>query len=221
MATSVGAHMAANTLDSTLAVALTLRGAEVHGLMCDGALPACLACEMTWWPDQEHFIAHGPQRTLCGPCFRPASSMWSDLGLTLQLIGNHVSEEERAAAWQLANETTEADLDSLEYLGVRVGMHARSGALRYLAIGEFEHEPNALPVRRRFLAAALIATTALDRLLRQGEVRRLRRPSRALRAARPSSSTSPASMACASSPGTSPTAREASSSATTTATTSP
>lgn len=164
VASSVGAHMAANTLDSTLAVALTLRGAEMHGLLCDRVLPACLACEMTWWPDQEHFIAHGPQRTLCGPCFRPARSMWSDLGLTLQLIGKHISEEERAAAWRLANETKETDLDDLEYLGVRVGMHARSAALRYLAIGEFEHEPNALPVRRRFLAAALIATKSLDRL---------------------------------------------------------
>ena len=43
-------------------------------------------------------------------------------------------------------------------------MHARSGALRYFAIGNFSREPNALEVRRRFLAAALIATTALDRL---------------------------------------------------------
>jgi hypothetical protein len=164
VASSIGAHMAANTLDSMLAVALTLRGARVHGLLCDRALPACLACEMTWWSDQEHFIEHGPQRTLCGPCFRPAHGMWSDMGLTLQLIGRHVSEEERASAWRVANETAEPDIDGLEHLGVRAGMHARAAALRYLAIGDFAHEPNALPVRRRFLAAALIATTALDRL---------------------------------------------------------
>jgi hypothetical protein len=164
VASSVGAHMAANTLDSTLAVALTLRGARVHGLLCDGALPACLACEMTWWPDREHFLKYGPQRTICGPCFRPARSMWSDLGLTLQLIGSHISSEERAAAWALANESAEADIDGLQYLGVRVGMHARAGALRYLAIGDFEYEPSSLAVRRRFLAGALIATMALDRL---------------------------------------------------------
>ena len=167
VASSIGAHMVANTLDSMLAVTLTLRGARVHGLLCDRVLPACLACEMTWWPDQEHFIAHGPSRTLCGACFRPARSMWSALGLPVQLIGRYLNEEERAAAWQLASATPEVELDKLEYLGVGIGMHARSAALRYLAIGNFECEPDALPVRRRFLAAALMATTALDRLFAQ------------------------------------------------------
>ena len=164
IATSVGAHMAANTLDSLLAVALTLRGARVHGLLCDRALPACLACESTWWPDGEHFVGHGPERTLCRSCFGPAAHMWSDLGLTVNLFGTYTTEADRNAAWHLANETAEQDLDGLEYLGVRVGMHARSGALRYFAIGNFDREPNALAVRRRFLAAAIVATTALDRL---------------------------------------------------------
>ena len=164
VASSVGAHMAATTLDSMLAVALSLRGARVHSLLCDQALPACLACERTWWPDEEHFLHHGPKRTLCGACFRPANNMWSGLGLNVQLIGKYVNDEDRAAAWRLAKETPEHEIDSLEYLGVRVGMHARSGALRYFAVGNFTHEPNALAVRRRFLAAALIATTALDRL---------------------------------------------------------
>ena len=44
VASSIGAHMVANTLDSMLAVTLTLRGARVHGLLCDRVLPACLAC---------------------------------------------------------------------------------------------------------------------------------------------------------------------------------
>lgn len=93
--------------------------------------------------------------------------MWSTLGLPVQLIGGYVSEEDRAAAWRLASATPEEEIDGLEYRGMRVGMHARSAALRYLAIGNFEWEPNALPVRRRYLAAALIATTALDRLFAQ------------------------------------------------------
>ena len=164
VASSVGAHMAANALDSLLAVALTLRGARVHGLLCDRALPACLACERTWWPDEQHFLEHGPERTLCRSCFSPAAHMWSELGFVLQLFGAHVTEADRESAWRLANATEEHDIDTLEYLGVRVGMHARAGALRYLAIGNFSYEPNALKVRRRFLAAALIATAALDRL---------------------------------------------------------
>ena len=43
IATSVGSHRAANITESTLAVALTLRGADVHALLCDKMLPACMA----------------------------------------------------------------------------------------------------------------------------------------------------------------------------------
>jgi hypothetical protein len=50
IATSVGSHLAGTTLESMLAVALTLRGADVHVLLCDAALPACLSCwsDMPW-----------------------------------------------------------------------------------------------------------------------------------------------------------------------------
>jgi hypothetical protein len=164
VASSVGAHMIANSLDSMLAVALTLRGARVHGLLCDGALPACLACEANLWPDQQHFTKHGPSRTLCGPCFRPARRMWSGFGLPIHFLSRHLADEDRAACWRIAQTVAEAEIDSYEHLGVRAGMHARSGALRYFARGTLDEEPHALSVRRRFLAAALMATSALDRL---------------------------------------------------------
>jgi hypothetical protein len=166
VASSVGAHMAANTLDSTLAVALTLRKARVHGLLCDGVLPACMACEMNWWPDHDHFLKYGPTRTICGPCFRPARRMWFAFGLPIHLLGRHLEATDRDACWRIANSIPESEIDNFTHLGVRVGMHARSATLRYFARGTLEGEPDALPVRRRFLAGALIATMALDKLFR-------------------------------------------------------
>ena len=41
MATGVGGFPTVTIVDSLLAVALTLRGAEVHILLCDKFLPAC------------------------------------------------------------------------------------------------------------------------------------------------------------------------------------
>jgi hypothetical protein len=164
VASSVGAHLVANTLDSTLAVALTLRGARVHGLLCDGALPACFACEVGWWPDHAHFLKYGPSRTLCGPCYRPAQHMWSEFGLPIHRLSQHLREGDADACWRLANSVPVADIDTFEHLGVRAGMHARAGALRYFARGDLDAEPDALAVRRRFLAGSLIASTALDRL---------------------------------------------------------
>jgi hypothetical protein len=167
VASSVGAHMAANTLDSVLAVALTLRGGRVHGLLCDRALPACLACEKNWWPDHQHFVEHGPARTLCGPCYRPARDMWTGLGLNVQRLTPFLTDDDRAEAWRIANTIPKAEMDSLEHLGVRVGMHARSGALRYFACGTLDDEPDAEPIKRRYLAAALMAAKALDTIFRQ------------------------------------------------------
>jgi hypothetical protein len=166
VATSVGAHLAANTLDSTLAVALTLRKARVHGLLCDGVLPACMACEMNWWPDRRHFLQYGPNKTICGPCFRPARRMWFGFGLPIHLLGQYLDQTDRDACWRIAETIPEPEIDSFEHLGARVGIHARSGALRYFARGTLEAEPDAIPVRRRFLAGALIATTALDKMFR-------------------------------------------------------
>ena len=167
IASSVGAHAAANTIDSVLAVALTLRGARVHGLLCDRTLPACLMCEKNWWPDHQHFLAHGPAKTLCGPCYRPARDMWSGLGLNVQRLSTHLTDVDRADAWRIASTIPSEQIDNLQHLGVRVGMHARSGTLRYFARGTLDDEPDAEPIRRRYLAAALIATKALDRLFRQ------------------------------------------------------
>ena len=167
IATNVGLHTAANSLDSVLAVALALRGARVHSLLCDQALPACLACERGWYPDPAHFIAHGPAKSMCGACYGPAKRMWDSVGVTGKRLGNHLTEQDRQAAWRLAASIPASEIDSMEYMGVRVGMHARSGTLRYFASGTLDHEPDAEPVRRRYLAASLMATKALDKLLRE------------------------------------------------------
>ena len=42
IATAVGGHPPSTTVESLLAVALTLRGANVQMLLCDERLPACL-----------------------------------------------------------------------------------------------------------------------------------------------------------------------------------
>ena len=62
MATSVGSHLAGTSLESALTAALTLRGAEVDVLLCDSMLPACLAADVTWYPNQSRFARHGPSR---------------------------------------------------------------------------------------------------------------------------------------------------------------
>ena len=71
--TSAGGFVPGATVESTLAVALTLRGAQVHILLCDELLPACIQAMLHFLPSQAEFAAHGPQQRLCAQCFRRAT----------------------------------------------------------------------------------------------------------------------------------------------------
>ena len=68
MATSIGSYAHAVTLESAVAAALTFRGAEVHALLCDGAMTACAECDASLYPDVAKFVADGPGRDLCRDC---------------------------------------------------------------------------------------------------------------------------------------------------------
>ena len=60
MATAIGSYAHAVTLESALAAALTFRGAEVHALLCDGAMTACAECEASLYPNLARFVAARP-----------------------------------------------------------------------------------------------------------------------------------------------------------------
>jgi len=83
MATSIGSYAHAITLESALAAALTFRGAEVHVLLCDAALPACAECEASLYPNLAKFVRRGPQPDLCKDCLWPAERVYQSLGLTV------------------------------------------------------------------------------------------------------------------------------------------
>ncbi len=166
VATGVGGHPYAVHLESLLAVALTLRGAEVHLLLCDRLLPACELTESTWFPDPERFVRDGPQRSLCHVCFEPARRAYAPLGLPVHRYGDLVAPQDLEEAAQLAG-TLEMDaLRGFRDGDVAVGEHALAGALRFFARGTLAGEPRGEAVLRRYFRAALLTTRAMRRLLR-------------------------------------------------------
>ncbi|MGE0444005.1 MAG: capsule biosynthesis protein [Vicinamibacterales bacterium] len=166
MASAIGSYAHAVTLESALAAALTFRGADVHVLLCDGAMTACAECEASLYPNVAAFAAHGPARDLCHDCFWPAAGVYRELGLTVHRFSDWLTAEDRAAARELAASQPLADLESLCVDGIAVGEHAHAGALRFFATGSLDDEPLAEPVLRRYLESALLTTYATRRLLR-------------------------------------------------------
>jgi hypothetical protein len=168
MATAIGSYAHAVTLESALGAALTFRGADVHVLLCDGAMTACAECEASLYPDLDRFVADGPSRDLCRDCQWPAERVYAQLGLKVHRYSDWLTAEDRAEARRIAMTLPADQIKSFTLDGLAVGEHAYAGALRFFATGSLDDEPQGEAVLRRYLESALRTTCATRRLLRDG-----------------------------------------------------
>ena len=144
LATSTGGHPSSPSMDSLLAVALTMRGASAHFLLCDEILPACQMVEIGLQSPRS-FVAGGPQRYQCASCFPRGLRLYQPLGLPIHRYGSLVTAEERQSAAALSADTPAAELAALTVDCVPIGEHARAGALRYYARSTLDDEPLGVP----------------------------------------------------------------------------
>lgn len=163
--TSIGSHLPAMQMETTLAVALGLRGAEVHALLCDGVLPGCQMCEPRFFPNTSRFAKFGPSKDLCGHCYAPGRKAYSDAGIPVHAYSTLLSGEDWRFADQVSSTLPVADIESYALDGMPLGEHAKSGALRFFARATIDGEPFAEAVLRRYLKAALLTARAVDKLL--------------------------------------------------------
>jgi hypothetical protein len=165
MASSIGSYAHAVTLESALAVALTLRGVEVHALLCDAALTACAECEASLYPDIAAFARNGPSRDLCRDCRWPAEEVYRQLGIKVHRYSDWLTAADRQQASALAATVPVEQIESFTLDGLAIGEHAHAGALRFFATGSLDDEPLAEAVLRRYLESALLTAFATRRLL--------------------------------------------------------
>jgi hypothetical protein len=165
MATSVGGFSALTVVEALLAVALTLRGADVHTLLCDKALPACLRAEKPEVPDPRVFERYELSAILCDGCVATGRHVYAPLGLTAHLFDALITPGQRAEARRLAAVTPFAQIPAFTLGRWGLGEHAYAGALRYFASGNLSAEPDGEMVVRRYFEGALLAAFAVNRLL--------------------------------------------------------
>jgi hypothetical protein len=166
IATSTGGHTAVTPVESLLAVALTLRGANVHILLCDQFLPACLQAQVNKFPDLTEFVQHGPAQRMCEGCFAPAHQMYQSLGLPVHRYSDFVVPEELQVAQELAHSIPFEEIGHYQLDGLAIGEHALAGALRFFATGSLEGQAEAEAILRRYFHASLLTTYVTRRLLK-------------------------------------------------------
>ena len=164
LATSAGGYMSGMINEGMLAAALTLRGAQVHLLLCDEILPACIQ-GVVHTSDAEQFAKTGPQNHLCQKCFVPGYTNYQSFGLPVHRYGDFISSDDRRSAHCQATDTAANDIGNYRLNGLAVGEHALAGALRFFARGQLEGEPHGESILRRYFEASLLTTHMARRLL--------------------------------------------------------
>lgn len=167
LATGVGGHVAVVTLDSYLAVALSLRGANVHFLLCDKCLPACENCLSTYFLDLNNFVKHGPSKRLCENCFSPAEKVYSSLGLKVHRYSDFINEDDYIRAKNISKSIELKEMGNYQFNGLKIGEHAKAGALRFYAKATLEDEPLGEAVLRRYFEASLLTAFSTNNLFKQ------------------------------------------------------
>ena len=168
IATNIGGHGPVSVLESTLAAALALRDAEVEIVLCDAALPACLRAEYSDLPDDTVITQGRLPQTFCPTCWGRGQAMFDPLGLKVHRLSALITEADRAEARRISDEIAADRIDEFELDGLKLGEHARAGALRYYTRGDLDAEPNGEAVLRRYLEAAILSARAYRRLLGDG-----------------------------------------------------
>ena len=164
LATSVGGHVGAATLDSLLALALMLRGAKVDVLLCDEVLPACEQCMVVRFSSAADFAKNGPQKDICRTCFPQAEQMFRCLGINVFRYSQFLTPEDFALSASLANSMPVAQIPEYTHLGIAVGEHSQAGALRFYARGTLDDERDGERVLRQYFRASLLTASAITKL---------------------------------------------------------
>lgn len=167
IAAADGGNLPGTTLESLLGVGLTLRGARIHILLCDGALPACWECDSTFFPNLGRLVEKGPQADLCKTCYAPGFKTFSGLGFIMHRFSDYLTPSDRAQAKGVVARLGTPEIGGYRYEGLAVGEHALAGALRFYARGEIEGEPMSRQVLERYFEASYLTAVAMLRLLRK------------------------------------------------------
>ncbi len=167
IATSMGGFQGGALLESTLAVALTLRGAKVDILLCDSFLPGCQLTEIGNINPKD-LLASQPQPR-CATCYPSGKRVFEPLGLPIYWYSQLVIKQQAAEAQRIAQEIPLGEIENYRLDNMAVGEHAMAGALRYFARGDLQGEPAGEVILRLYLKSALLTVYATRALARRNK----------------------------------------------------
>jgi hypothetical protein len=155
-------------IESTLATALRLRGADVGVLVCDQTLPAC---EITPWGNYDPVPGpagpelKGFERTeKCRGCTHQLTRLFAPIPVRRVALRRHAAPERMAAFERQVSALDPSEFRDYTYGGINVGEFAYASMLRVTLRGTLEDDPTTALMYRRYMMSILYLIDVLERL---------------------------------------------------------
>lgn len=164
MGTAIGGHTQFTVFESALNMALTLRGAEVDTLICDGALPACQRTKITSIAPKK-LANYEIRELICPGCHASAKAVFDTTDLPQITLGSLLDDADRARAKDISDAVPVGEIPNYRLDDLPIGEHSYAGALRYYGVGDISAEPDGEAVLRRYFESGLLVAFAMRRLV--------------------------------------------------------
>lgn len=138
-------------VEAAIAVALKLRGHEVHAVMCDGVAKACVRREVKINPDI------GTWSQECFACRKSCEEKLKLFNLKYSFIGDHIAPTRITELRSIASTVKWEELPNFKYEGIDIGSNIKSSILRYLKGADYTGDPDLL---REYVFSGLVTLEA-------------------------------------------------------------
>lgn len=155
-------------IESLLAVALSLRKAKVHVLLCDGILPACLKLKVAK-TEPSSVVAQQFRKKLCKNCLHMGKTFDID-GIKVHRFSDYLTSADLVEIKSMVSCIELTDILTYVSDGLALGEHAYAGCLRYYSRGDLVGEQLSEKILRCYLEASLITSAVTERIIKKNGI---------------------------------------------------
>ena len=164
VATGIPGFVDAAVMESALGRTFANEGENVCYIVCQGVLPACHLVKFRKVGSIDSLLSGNWKKSICNNCVLRAGVLKHN-GSIVVTLDEMLNKCDRDFVTKSISEKSDNQLADFSFYGVNIAEHARSGALRFLAIGNSELEEKYKDVYKLYLEASFLTLIAFKRIL--------------------------------------------------------
>ena len=165
IANIISGHRFCSIIETSIAMALKLRGHDISFLQCDKILDACVMCVSDDFENENEFIEIGAKK-ICNKCWDNSKSIFFNTELPVKRISNYISKREIQEIYKYFDKIPLNKLEkNFKYKDINIGEQSIAGCVRYLGKSEITTEKENLIKKKYFISSAMLVI-ALKKLFK-------------------------------------------------------